>query len=44
MNSKDELHAKERFYIESLKCVKKTIQCRTQKEYREIKKEDKKQL
>ena len=42
-NSKDELHAKERFYIESLKCVNKTIQFRTQKEYREINKEDKKQ-
>ena len=37
--SKDELHARERFYIESLKCVNKRFPGRTPKEYREIHKE-----
>ena len=32
-NSKDELHAKERFYIENIKCVNKYIPNRTSKEY-----------
>ena len=40
---KDELHARERYYIESLKCVNKQFPGRTQKEYREVNKEDKKQ-
>ena len=38
-NSKDELHARERYYIESLKCVNKQFPGRTQKEYRETHKE-----
>ena len=42
-NSKDELHARERYYIESLKCVNKQFPGRTQKEYqkeyREVNKE-----
>ena len=42
-NSKDELHARERFYIESsLKCVNKQYPGRTKKEYCKIHKEDKK--
>ena len=40
---KDELHARERYYIESLKCVNKQFPGRTrkeyQKEYREVNKE-----
>ncbi len=32
-NSKDELHARERIYIESLKCVNKCIPTRTKNEY-----------
>ena len=41
-NSKDQLHARERFYIESLKCVNKQYPGRTKKEYCKIHKEDKK--
>jgi len=33
-NSKDELHAREKHYIKSLKCVNKIIPTRTKKEYR----------
>ena len=36
-------NARERYYIESLKCVNKQFPGRTQKEYREVNKEDKKQ-
>ena len=43
-NSKDELHARERYYIESLKCVNKQYPGRTPKEYRELHKEDIKQI
>jgi hypothetical protein len=32
-NSKDELHARERYYIETLNCVNKCIPTRTKKEY-----------
>jgi len=38
-NSKDELHQRERYYIKTLDCVNKYIPCRTQKEYREDKKQ-----
>ena len=38
-NSKDELHAKERYYIESIKCVNKQFPGRTQQEYHELHKE-----
>ncbi len=38
-NSKEELHRRERFYIENNKCVNKSIPCRTRKEYREDNKE-----
>jgi hypothetical protein len=38
-NSKDELHARERFYIQSMKCVNKVIPLQTPKEYREIHKD-----
>ena len=38
-NSKDELHARERFYIESNSCINKYIPNRTIKEYRELNKE-----
>ena len=38
-NSKNELHARERFYIESLDCVNKCIPSRTKKEYRTDNKE-----
>ena len=38
-DSKDELHARERFYIESLKCVNIYIPGRTHKEYIEVNKE-----
>ncbi len=34
--SKDELHARERYYIESLDCVNKVIVGRTRKEYQKI--------
>jgi len=33
-NNKEELHARERFYIENNNCVNKVIPCRTQKEYK----------
>ena len=33
-NSKDELHARERYYIEALDCVNKCIPNRSQKEYK----------
>ena len=33
--SKDQLHTRERYYIESMKCVNKVIPTRTDKEYRE---------
>jgi len=33
--SKDQLHARERYYIESIECVNKFIPTRTNKEYRE---------
>jgi len=38
-NSKEELHARERYWIENSKCVNKCIPCRTQKEYYEDNKE-----
>jgi len=38
-NSKDELHAREKHYIKSLKCVNKIIPTRTSKEYRNDNKE-----
>ena len=38
-NSKDELHARERYYIETIKCVNKQFPGRTQQEYRELHKE-----
>jgi len=38
-NSKDELHQRERYYIENNECVNKFIPCRTSKEYREENKE-----
>jgi hypothetical protein len=37
--SKDELIARERFYIETLQCVNKKIAVRTMKEYREMNRE-----
>ena len=40
---KDELHARERYYIESLKCVNKQFPGRTKNEYCKIHKEDIKQ-
>ena len=43
-DSKDELQAKERFYIESLKCVNKIIPTRTDKEWREANKDKIKEL
>ena len=43
-NSKDELHARERYYIDSLKCVNKNKPHRTQKEWREENKEYKSQI
>ena len=39
-NSKEELHARERFYIENNKCVNKSIPCRTKKEWQEDNKEE----
>ena len=38
-NSKDELHARERFYIETMNCVNKYIPGRTDKEYTKDNKE-----
>jgi len=38
-DSKDELKAKERFYIDTLDCVNKVIPGRTNKEYREVNKD-----
>jgi hypothetical protein len=38
-NSKDELTARERFWIESMTCVNKCIPCRTKKEWNESNKE-----
>ena len=35
-NNRDELRARERFYIDSLPCVNKNIPGRSKKEYREI--------
>ena len=37
--NKDQLHSRERFYIESIKCVNKIIPTRTVKEYNELNKE-----
>jgi hypothetical protein len=34
-NDKEELHKKERFYIENMDCINKIIPTRTSKEYRE---------
>jgi hypothetical protein len=34
-NSKDELHTRERYYIQSMKCINKYIPMRTDKEYYE---------
>ena len=34
-NSKDELHKRERYYIETIKCINKVIPQRTNKQYRE---------
>ena len=42
-NSKKELHIRERYYIENFTCVNKNVPTRTQKEYYEDHKEDKKQ-
>ena len=39
VDSKDQLHQRERFYIESIECVNKQIPCRTETEKRNIKKE-----
>jgi len=33
VDSKDQLHQRERFYIETLECVNKIIPCRTRKEH-----------
>jgi len=38
-NSKDDLHKKERYYIETLDCINKVIPGRTQKEYKKVNKE-----
>ena len=38
-DSKEELHARERYYIENFDCVNKVIPGRTEKEYREVNKE-----
>jgi len=38
-NSKDELHARERHYVETLDCVNKCIPIRSKEEIKEIKKE-----
>jgi hypothetical protein len=38
-NSKDELHMRERYYIEKYECVNKVILGRSQKEYRETNKD-----
>jgi hypothetical protein len=35
-NSKDELHSRERFYIENNICINKNIPTRTEKEYKKI--------
>jgi len=37
--SKDQLHQRERFYIESMECVNKQIPCRTETENKEYQKE-----
>jgi hypothetical protein len=37
--NKDELHKRERYYIENLECVNKRIECNTSKEYREAHKD-----
>lgn len=42
-NSKEELHARERFYIENTECVNKVIPSRTREEYRHTKKDEKKE-
>ena len=39
-SSKDELHQRERYYIESLECVNKNIPTRTKKEWRQDNKAD----
>ena len=39
-NTKDELHAREKYYIKSLKCVNKYIPTRTHKEYYQDNKEE----
>ena len=38
-SSKDELHQRERYFIETLECVNKIIPTRTQKEYNKINRE-----
>ena len=38
-NSKEELHSRERYWIENNNCINKIIPCRTRKEYREDNKE-----
>jgi hypothetical protein len=38
-NSRDELNARERYWVETLKCVNRCIPGRTQKEYKEVHKE-----
>jgi len=38
-SSKDELHQRERFYIQSMECVNKNIPCRTETENKEYQKE-----
>ena len=43
-NSKDELHKRERHYIESFKCVNKFVPGRTDKEYRNVHKDAKKTM
>ena len=43
-NSKDELHKRERHYIESIKCVNKLVPGRTDKEYRNVHKDAKKTM
>jgi hypothetical protein len=39
-SSKEELHSRERHFIDSLECVNKTTPCRTKKEYRVEKKDE----
>ena len=42
-NSRDELHARERYYIDSMKCINKMIPLRTSQEWRDENKQNKKE-